>query len=66
MIIKSPLEMVFRDLFYHLRAFAQGHDVFLKLGGIQCIRLHQDEDSDRSHSRIWNDAALVRRMKLSS
>ena len=33
MIIESPLEMVFRDLFYHLRAFAQGHDVFLKLEG---------------------------------
>ncbi len=33
MIVESPLEIIFRDLFYHLRAFAGGHDVFLKLEG---------------------------------
>jgi 2,3-diaminopropionate biosynthesis protein SbnA len=33
MIIESPEELVFRDLFYRLRAFAGGHDVFLKLEG---------------------------------
>lgn len=33
MIIESPLELIFRDLFYRLRAFAQDHDVFLKLEG---------------------------------
>ena len=33
MIIESPLELIFRDLFYRLRAFAGGHDVFLKLEG---------------------------------
>ena len=33
MIIESPLDLIFRDLFYRLRAFAGGHDVFLKLEG---------------------------------
>lgn len=33
MIIESPLELIFRDLFYRLPAFACGHDVFLKLEG---------------------------------
>jgi len=33
MIVESPLDLIFRDLFYRLRAFAGGHDVFLKLEG---------------------------------
>ena len=33
MIIESPLDIIFRDLFYRLRAFAGGQDVFLKLEG---------------------------------
>lgn len=33
MIIESPLELIFRDLFYRLRSFAGHHDVFLKLEG---------------------------------
>ena len=33
MIIESPLELIFRDLFYRLPAFAGSHDVFLKLEG---------------------------------
>jgi cysteine synthase A len=33
MIIESPLDLIFRDLFYRLRAFAGKHDVFLKLEG---------------------------------
>ena len=33
MIIESPLELVFPDLFYRLRAFAGSQDVFLKLEG---------------------------------
>jgi N-(2-amino-2-carboxyethyl)-L-glutamate synthase len=33
MIIESPLELIFRDLFYRLPAFAGAHDVFLKLEG---------------------------------
>jgi cysteine synthase A len=33
MIIGSPLDLVFRDLFYRLPAFAGNHDVFLKLEG---------------------------------
>ena len=33
MIIESPLQLIFRDLFYCLRAFAESHDVFLKLEG---------------------------------
>ncbi|WP_334150822.1 2,3-diaminopropionate biosynthesis protein SbnA [Hyphomicrobium sp.] len=33
MIIGSPLEIIFRDLFYRLPAFAGGHDAFLKLEG---------------------------------
>lgn len=34
MIINSPTELVFRDLFYRLDGFANGHDVFLKLEGM--------------------------------
>ena len=34
MIINSPTELVFRDLFYHLDDFANGHEVFLKLEGL--------------------------------
>ena len=33
MIIDSPLELIFRDLFYRLPEFAGGTDVFLKLEG---------------------------------
>jgi 2,3-diaminopropionate biosynthesis protein SbnA len=33
MIIESPLQLIFRDLFYRLPAFAGEHDVFLKLEG---------------------------------
>ena len=33
MIVESPLELIFRDLFYRLRTFAGGNDVFLKLEG---------------------------------
>ena len=33
MIIESPLELIFRDLFYRLPVFAGNHDVFLKLEG---------------------------------
>ena len=33
MIIESPLELIFRDVFYRLRAFAGSHDVVLKLEG---------------------------------
>ncbi len=33
MIVESPLEFIFRDLFYHVRGFANGHDIFLKLEG---------------------------------
>ncbi len=33
MIIESPLELIFRDLFYRVPAFAGSHDVFLKLEG---------------------------------
>ena len=33
MIIESPLDLIFRDLFYRLRGFAGGQDVFLKLEG---------------------------------
>jgi len=33
MIIDSPLDLIFRDLFYRLRAFAGSHDVVVKLEG---------------------------------
>jgi N-(2-amino-2-carboxyethyl)-L-glutamate synthase len=33
MIVESPLDLIFRDLFYRLRNFAGTHDVFLKLEG---------------------------------
>jgi cysteine synthase A len=33
MIINSPLDLIFRDLFYRLPGFAGGNDVFLKLEG---------------------------------
>ena len=34
MIIESPLELIFHDLFYRLRGFAGNNDVFLKLEGL--------------------------------
>lgn len=34
MIIESPLELIFHDLFYRLHDFAGNHDVFLKLEGL--------------------------------
>jgi 2,3-diaminopropionate biosynthesis protein SbnA len=34
MIIDSPLELIFRDLFYRLPAYAGTHDLFLKLEGL--------------------------------
>ena len=33
MIIESPLQLLFRGLFYRLPAFAENHDVFLKSEG---------------------------------
>ncbi|MGA9893281.1 MAG: 2,3-diaminopropionate biosynthesis protein SbnA [Xanthobacteraceae bacterium] len=33
MIVESPLQLLFRDLFYRLPAFVGSHDVFLKLEG---------------------------------
>src|SRR6266478_3289348 len=33
MIIESPLELIFRDLFYRVPSFADGHDVYMKLEG---------------------------------
>jgi cysteine synthase A len=33
MIVESPLDLIFRDLFYRVRSFAGGHDLFLKLEG---------------------------------
>lgn len=33
MIVDTPLDLIFRDLFYRLPAFAGNHDVFLKLEG---------------------------------
>jgi hypothetical protein len=33
MIVETPLQLIFRDLFYRLPAFAGSHDVFLKLEG---------------------------------
>ena len=33
MIIESPLDLIFRDLFYRLPSFAGGNDLFLKLEG---------------------------------
>src|SRR4029077_14546665 len=34
MIIESPLQLIFRDLFYRHPAFAGRHDVFLMLEGL--------------------------------
>jgi len=33
MIVESPLDLIFRDLFYRLPSFTGSHDVFLKLEG---------------------------------
>jgi cysteine synthase len=33
MIIESPLDLIFRDLFYRVRGYAGGNDLFLKLEG---------------------------------
>jgi hypothetical protein len=35
MIIKSPLQLIFRDLFYRLPTYVENHDVFLKLEAVQ-------------------------------
>ena len=34
MIIETPLDLIFRNLFYRLPRFANGQDVFLKLEGL--------------------------------
>jgi cysteine synthase A len=34
MIVESPLDLIFRDLFYRVPGFAEGHDLFLKLEGL--------------------------------
>jgi 2,3-diaminopropionate biosynthesis protein SbnA len=34
MIIESPLDLIFRNLFYRLSSFAGEHDIFLKLEGL--------------------------------
>jgi trans-2-enoyl-CoA reductase len=47
MIIESPVDLVFRDLFYRLRAFAGLHDVFLKLEGFNVTGFDQDKDCCR-------------------
>jgi cysteine synthase A len=33
MIVESPLDFIFRDLFYRVRHFSSGHDLYLKLEG---------------------------------
>jgi len=33
MIIESPLDLIFRDIFYRVHGFCESHDVFLKLEG---------------------------------
>jgi cysteine synthase len=59
MIIHSPLDLIFRDLFYRLPEFAGGHDVFLKLEGFNVtgsIKIKTAialiEDLEQRHRRI--------------
>jgi cysteine synthase A len=33
MIVESPLDLIFRDVFYRVPSFAWGNDLFLKLEG---------------------------------
>jgi N-(2-amino-2-carboxyethyl)-L-glutamate synthase len=55
MIIESPLDLIFRDLFYRLRNFAGTHDVFLKLEGFSIT------GSIKIKTAIWLVEDLERR-----
>ena len=57
MIIKSPLQLIFRDLFYRLPAFAGRHDVFLKLEGFNITGSIKVKTA-MGLSRTWNGEGL--------
>jgi 2,3-diaminopropionate biosynthesis protein SbnA len=66
MLIESPLELIFRDLFYRLREFAEGHDVFLKLEGFNVTgsikiktALELVEDLERRNLATPGETVLV-------
>src|SRR4030095_4090122 len=66
MIIESPLELIFRDLFYRLHAFAGSHDVFLKLEGFNVtgsitIKTASElvEDLERRNIATPNETTLI-------
>src|SRR6476660_4916122 len=66
MIIESPLQLIFRDLFYRLPAFAGRHDVFLKLEGFNITgsikvktAIGLVEDLERRGIARPNETALI-------
>src|SRR6185436_20882481 len=66
MIIASPLDLIFRDLFYRLPAFAGTHDVFLKLEGFNVTgsikiktAIELVEDLEKRGIAIPNETVLV-------
>jgi 2,3-diaminopropionate biosynthesis protein SbnA len=66
MIIESPLQLIFRDLFYRLPAFARRHDVYLKLEGFNITgsikiktALGLVEDLERRGIAKRNETVLV-------
>jgi cysteine synthase A len=66
MIIESPLELIFRDLFYRLHAFAGSHDVFLKLEGFNVTgsikiktAIELVEDLERRNIATPNETTLI-------
>src|SRR6478752_5164208 len=76
MIIESPLQLIFRDLFYRLPAFAGRHDVFLKLEGFNitgsikvktdraCRGLGTARDCQAKRNRI--DRIVIRKSRASA
>src|SRR5258705_5123511 len=67
MIIETPLQLIFRDLFYRLPAFDGRHDVFLKLEGIHITgsikvktAIGLVEDLARRRTDKPNETVLVR------
>jgi 2,3-diaminopropionate biosynthesis protein SbnA len=66
MIVESPLDLVFRDLFYRIPAFARGNDVFLKLEGFNVtgsIKIKTAiglvEDLERQGVAMPNETVIV-------
>ena len=56
MIIESPLDLIFRDLFYRVPSFAGRNDIFLKLEGFNVTGSIKIKTASLL-SRIWSKEA---------